>query len=152
MSELIRDLVTNRRARHDYEIADTFEAGLALLGSEVKSIRAGRANLQESYVRLDDDLDAWLLGCHISPYEQANRNNHEPVRPRRLLLHRHELRKLHRETRQKGRTIVPLRLYLKGSRIKLEIGLATGRRKADKRHALKEKDARREMARAARER
>jgi len=146
MSDLIRDIVVNRKARHEYFVEETFEAGLSLLGSEVKSLRAGRANLQEAYVRLDAG-GAWLVGCHISPYTHANRNNHEPTRDRRLLLHRSELYKLRRGTQQKGMTIVPLRIYLQGSLFKVEIALAKGKKLHDKRHALKAKQAKREMDR-----
>ncbi len=145
----VRLLVENRKARHDYELGDRFEAGIALLGPEVKSLRAGRANLREAWVRLADD-GAWLMGCHISPYAEANRFNSDPVRPRRLLLHRHELDKLRRAVQQRGMTVVPTRLYLKGSRIKVEIALGRGRRSHDKRHAIKEREARREIARAGR--
>jgi len=142
-----RDLVQNRRAFHEFEILERFEAGLVLVGSEVKSLRAGRANLQEAYVRVAPG-GAWLEGCHISPYEQANRMNHEPLRPRQLLLNRAELLKLRRNTTEKGLTIVPLRLYLKGSRVKVEIALARGKKLHDKRHTLKERDAKREIDRA----
>jgi SsrA-binding protein len=145
--ETQRDLVTNRKAHHEFFIEDRFEAGLALLGSEVKSLRAGQANLQEAHVRLTPD-GAWLHGCHISPYKWANRNNHEPVRPRRLLLRRSELAKLRKGTKEKGMTIVPLRLYLKGSWVKVEIALAKGKKYHDKRHSLKARDARRDMDRA----
>lgn len=133
-----RNLVTNRRASFDYFLEDHFEAGVALTGSEVKSLRAGKANLQDAWVRLEDG-EAWLVGTHISPYEQANRFNHDPTRERRLLLHRHELTKLLRQVREKSRTIVPVRIYLKGSRIKVEIATATGKKNYDKREALREK-------------
>ncbi len=146
MAETTRDIVVNRKARHEFFIEDTFEAGIALLGSEVKSLRAGRANLQEAYVRLQPD-GAWLIGCHISPYAQANRNNHEPLRERRLLLHRNELLKLKRGTQQKGMTIVPLRIYFKGSLVKVEIGLAKGKKLHDKRETMKARDAKRDMDR-----
>lgn len=142
----IKDLVVNRRARHEYELYEHFEAGLALLGSEVKSLRAGKGNLQEAYVGLQPD-GAWLMQCHISPYNHANRQNHDPMRPRRLLLHSHELLKLRRATAERGMTIVPLRLYLKGSLVKVEIAIARGKKLHDKRHALKERDARRDMER-----
>ncbi len=144
-----RDLIVNRKARHDYFLLDEFEAGISLLGSEVKSLRAGNGNLQESHIQLRDD-GAWLYGCHISPYEQANRNNHEPLRPRRLLLRKPELEKLRKGTREKGMTIVPTRVYLKGSYIKVEIALAKGKKQHDKRHDIKDRDARREMDRALR--
>lgn len=142
----IKDLVVNRRAHHEYLVLDTFEAGVALLGSEVKSLRNGKGNLQEAFVALRPD-GAYLMQCHISPYTHANRQNHEPMRPRQLLLHHHELLKLKKATSEKGMTIVPLRLYLSGSRVKVEIAVAKGKKLHDKREALKEKDARREMQR-----
>ena len=129
----VRTLVENRKARHDYELSDRFEAGLALLGSEVKSLRAGKGNLAEAYVTLKKS-GAWLMDAHISPYLQANQFNHEPTRPRQLLLHQHELQKLRKALHQKGMTIVPLKLYLKGSRLKLEIAIGKGRKSHDKRH------------------
>lgn len=142
----IKNLVTNRRASHDYFLEDKWEAGISLTGSEVKSLRAGRANLQEAWVRVEDG-EAWLLGCHISPYAEANRFNHDPLRERRLLLHRHELTKLGRQVREKGRTVIPTRLYLNGSHIKVEIATATGKKDYDKRHSLKEKQAERDLRR-----
>ena len=145
----IRVLIENRRARHDYQLLDIFEAGVALLGSEVKSIRMGNANLAEAYVRLSDD-GAWLVGCYVAPYTEAHRENHEPRRPRRLLLHGSELLKLNRGVRQRSMTVVPVKLYLKGSRIKLEIALARGKQHQDRRQDLKERDAKREMERARR--
>lgn len=144
-----RVLTDNRRVRHEYLLEDSFEAGLVLLGSEVKSLRAGNANLGEAWIRLDPD-GATLVGCHIAPYFEANRMNHEPLRERRLLLHAHELLKLQRGVRQRGYTIVPVKLYLKGARIKLEIALAKGKQLHDKRQALKQRDAKREMERARR--
>jgi len=136
----------NRRAKHDYFIHDRFEAGLALQGSEVKSIRAGKANLQESHIRILK-TGAWLYGCHISPYLQANRNNHDPVRPRQLLLKKPEVNKIRRGLAEKGMTVVPLRLYLKGQYIKVEIALVKGKKLHDKRATLKQKEAKKEMAR-----
>jgi len=141
-----RVLIDNRRVRHEYELVETLEAGLSLLGSEVKSLRQGNANLAEAYVRLQDE-GASLVGCYIAPYAEANRQNHEPVRPRRLLLHRHELTKLERAVKQRGMTVVPVKMYLKDRRIKLEIALARGKKMHDKRHDLKARDARREMDR-----
>ncbi len=145
----IRVLIDHRRVRHDFQLLDTFEAGLSLLGPEVKSIRMGQANLSEAYVRLSAD-GAWLVGCYVAPYAEANRENHEPTRNRRLLLQRHELQKLDRGVRQKGMTVVPVRMYLKGSKIKLEIALARGKQHQDRRQDLKERDAKREIARARR--
>jgi len=143
----IRLLIDQRRARFEYHLDEVFEAGIALLGSEVKSLRAGNANLAEAWVSVDES-GAWLHGCHIAPYTEANRLNHEPLRKRRLLLHRHEIVKLRRGIHQGGMTVIPLKLYLKGSRIKLEIALAKGKKLHDKREAVKERDARREIARS----
>lgn len=136
----------NRRAKFDFFIHDRFEAGLALHGSEVKSIRAGKANLQEAHIRIQK-TGAWLHGCHISPYRQANQNNHEPLRPRQLLLKKPELNKIRRGLAEKGMTVVPLRLYLKGQYIKVEIALVKGKKLHDKRATLKQKEAKKEMAR-----
>lgn len=142
-----KDLVVNRRARHEYTLLDTFEAGVSLLGSEVKSLRAGRGNLQEAYIAIDKGGNAILHGCHISPYAQANRNNHDPLRPRQLLLHRAEIDKITKGIQQKGMTAIPLRIYVRGRNIKIELALAKGKKLHDKRHALKERDARRDMER-----
>ena len=149
MSDLIRDLVVNRRARHDYLLTDHFEAGVALLGSEVKSLRSGQANLQESFVAVRA-AGAFLVNCHISHYTEANRENHIVRRERQLLLHSHELSKLRKATTIKGMTVVPVRFYLKGSRIKLEIAIGQGKKHHDKRASLKEQQAKREMARIKR--
>ena len=146
MSTSETNLVMNRRAKFDYFIHDRFEAGISLHGSEVKSVRAGKANLQEAHIRLLDS-GAWLYGCHVSPYLQANRNNHDPLRPRQLLLKRPELNKLRRGLAEKGMTIVPLRLYLKGQLIKVEIALVKGKKLHDKRASMKQKEAKREMGR-----
>jgi SsrA-binding protein len=143
-----RDLAVNRKAFHDYDIEETFEAGLALVGSEIKSVREGRVNLRESYVRVERG-EAWLLNAHISPYAQAGTHfNHEPLRPRKLLLHGNQIRYLRGKVEQKGLTIVPLRIYLARGRAKVEIALARGRKLYDKRDALAERDAQREIARA----
>lgn len=139
-----RALIENRKVRFEYELGDSFEAGIVLLGSEVKSLRGGRANLQDAWVRLDDE-GATLVGLHISPYDQA-RDNHEPLRPRRLLLNHSELQKL-RKGKDKGLTIVVSKVYVKGRYIKVEIALARGRKQHDKRHAIKERDVNREMRR-----
>lgn len=137
-------VATNRKARHEYFILETYEAGIELKGSEIKSIRSGQISLAESYVRVDDG-QAWLVDAHVAPYIQANRFNHDPRRPRRLLLHTSEIRGLFDAVRQKGVTIVPLRVYLKEGKAKLEIGVAKGKKLYDKRHELAERDARREM-------
>ncbi len=144
-----RVVAQNRRARHDYFILDTLEAGLVLTGTEVKSLRIGKASLAEAYATVDDD-EAYVRQLHIPPYEQGNRWNPDPVRPRKLLLHRAEIVKLRQAVAQRGQTIVPLKLYFSRGRAKLLIGVARGKKTHDKRHALAERDARREMERARR--
>ena len=144
-----RDVAVNRRAYHDYFVDEKYEAGLVLTGTEVKSLRAGRANLRDGYVRVDGH-EAWLENVHISPYEQGSFGVHEPMRPRKLLLHRDEIATLIGKVRQKGYTLVPLRVYFTRNRAKVEVGLARGKRQYDKRAALAEADAKREMERAIR--
>ena len=144
-------VASNRRAHHNFEILETHEAGLVLQGTEVKSLRQSRAELKESYARIDG-TEAWLLGLHISPYAQGNRANHDPLRPRKLLLHRGELNRLLGRIMEKGLTLVPLRLYFKHGRAKVEIGLARVRKTLDKRHAIREREETREVQRALRER
>ncbi|MCJ7584873.1 MAG: SsrA-binding protein SmpB [Anaerolineales bacterium] len=142
----IKVVATNRKARFEYFLLEHYEAGLALQGSEIKSIRAGQVSLAEAYVRVEG-RQAWLMEAHIAPYAQANRYNHDPKRPRRLLLHRKELRDLWDAVRQKGVTIVPTRVYLKEGRAKLEIAIAKGKKLHDKRQALAQREAEREMER-----
>ncbi len=142
----IKVVATNRKARHEYDLLETYEAGLELKGTEIKSIRAGQISLGEAYVQVDGN-EAWLMDAHVAPYEQANRFNHDPLRPRRLLLHRSEIRDLWNAVRQKGVTIVPTRVYLKDGRAKLEIALAKGKKLYDKRATLAERDAKREIER-----
>lgn len=144
-------VASNRRAHHDFDILETHEAGLVLQGTEVKSLRDSRADLKESYARIEGN-EAWLLGLHISPYAQGNRANHDPLRPRKLLLHRGEINRLLGKIMEKGLTLVPLRLYFKQGRAKVELGLARGRKTLDKRQAIREREERREVARAIRER
>ena len=141
----MKNLAVNRTVSHDYHILETFEAGLALTGSEVKSVRAGRISLKESYAEVKAG-EVFLVKCHISPYEAANIFNHEPLRDRRLLLHRREIKRLSGKTQERGLTIVPTRVYLgdKG-RIKVEIALAKGKREHEKREAVKKRDADREI-------
>ena len=137
----------NRRARHEFSIEDTFEAGIVLTGTEIKSIRAGKVNLADAYARIERD-EAWLIGAHIAPFEQANRYNHEPKRIRKLLLHRGEIDELLGKTQSKGLTIVPLRLYLTGKgRAKLELGLARGKQLHDRRRDIADRESRRDIAR-----
>jgi len=145
-------VVENRKARHDYFIEETIEAGIALMGSEIKSMRAGRANLRESYVRIENG-EAWLLNAHISPWPQAGIYfNHEPTRPRKLLLHRDEIENLRGKVEQKGLTLVPLKIYFVRGKAKVEVAVARGKKLYDKREALAERDSEREIARAMRDR
>lgn len=143
---------SNRRARHEYFIEESLEAGIVLTGAEIKSIRAGRVNLAEAYARIDGH-EAWLIGMHVSPYDQASSfSEQDPTRPRKLLLHRREIAYLRAQLGQKGLTLVPLRLYLKRGRAKVEIGLAKGKKLYDKRASIAERDARRDVDRALRAR
>ncbi len=144
-----RLIAENRKARHDYEILDTFEAGMVLTGSEVKSLRAGRANLKDSYARVNKG-EAFLLNAHIRPYAAASQFGHEPERDRKLLLHRNEIERLHESVQQEGLTIVPLKLYFKGGRAKVLVGIGRGRKAYDKREAIKKREMDRETDRATR--
>jgi SsrA-binding protein len=141
----------NRKASHDFFLQEKYEAGLVLRGSEIKAIRAGQISLKEAYVRTDG-RDAWLVGAHIAPYDPASRANHDPLRERKLLLHRKEIDELYEEVKRNGSTIVPLQVYLKKGRAKLEISVAKGKKKWDKRQDIAKKDAEREMARALKQR
>jgi SsrA-binding protein len=147
MPEHIKVVATNRKAGFEYFLFERFEAGLSLMGSEIKSIRAGQISIAEAYVRLDDVKGAFLMEAHIAPYEQANRFNHEPKRARRLLLHKKEIHELWDAVRQKGVTIIPTRVYLKNGRAKLEIAIARGKKLHDKREAIARRDAERESER-----
>ena len=144
-----RLVAQNRKASHDYAILDTIEAGLVLAGTEVKSLRTGKASLQESWATIENG-EAWVLQLHIPPYEQGNRWNLDPVRKRKLLMHRSEIDKLRKALEQKGHTLVPLKLYFTKGRAKLLLGIARGKKSHDKREAIAERDARREMDRARR--
>lgn len=144
--ENIKVVATNRKASHEYFLLERYEAGIALQGSEIKSIRAGQISLAEAYIQIDGH-EAWLVDAHIATYEQAGIYNHEPRRPRKLLLHRSEIRKLWDEVRQKGVTIIPLRVYLKSGRAKIEIAVAKGKKLYDKRQAIAKRDAQRDMER-----
>jgi SsrA-binding protein len=141
----------NRAASHHYFLFDKYEAGMSLRGTEVKSIREGRANLKDSYAQLKNH-EVWLLNCHISPYSHGNRQNHDPLRPRKLLLHKSEIRRLIGKTEERGFTLVPLQLYLKKGRIKCEIALAKGKKTHDKRESIRRRDADREARAAIRDR
>lgn len=144
--ENFKVVATNRKARHDFFILDTLEAGISLQGSEIKSIRAGQISLSEAYIQVDGE-NAWLMDAHIAPYEQAARYNHDPKRPRRLLLHKDEIYKLYATVKQKGITVIPLRIYLKKGRAKVEIATAKGKKLYDKRADIAKRDAEREMQR-----
>jgi len=142
-----KTVITNRRARHDYFVVDVFEAGVALKGAEVKSIREGRANLQDSFARINDG-EVWLHGMHVAPYAYAHIDVPDPVRERKLLLHRKEIIELERATEEKGVTLVPLRVYFRDGRVKIELAVARGKARYDKRQAIAERDAKREAERA----
>jgi SsrA-binding protein len=141
----------NRHARHNYFIEETYEAGLVLLGSEVKSLRDGKANLKDSYARIQKG-EAFLINAHVSPYPGANRFNHEPTRTRKLLLHQREIERLTGKTKERGFTLIPLRLYFKNGRAKVELGLARGKKLYDKRETLRRKAAEREVERSLKSR
>ena len=143
----IKILVTNRKAHFQYEILQTYEAGIELEGTEVKSLRESHINIAESYCRVSDQMEIFLMNANISPYKFGNIHNHEPLRERRLLLHKSEIRRLYGRVKEKGLTLIPLKLYLKKGRIKIEIGLAKGKKIHDKRETLKRQDADREIAR-----
>lgn len=147
----IKVVASNRKAYHEYTFTDTFEAGLVLRGTEIKSIRGGRVSLQEGYVQFENG-EAWLVNVHIAAYEPASRENHDPKRKRKLLLHRREIERLSGRVQEKGLTVVPLRLYLKDGRAKLEIGLGRGKRQYDKREAIAKRDSQRQVDRAVKER
>jgi len=142
-----RTLVQNRQARFNYEILEKIEAGMVLAGTEVKSIRDGKANIKEAYADIRDG-EAWLIGAHISPYSHGNITNHDPTRERKLLLNAREISRLQGKVMEKGLTLVPLRLFLKGRLIKLELGVGRGKKTVDKREDLKKKDQEREIQRA----
>jgi SsrA-binding protein len=144
-------LAQNRKAYHDYFIEETLEAGIVLKGTEIKSIRRGSVNLRDAYAQVEDG-EVWLHNMHVSPYEQGNRFNHDPTRSRKLLLHKSEIAKLVGASREKGYTLVPTRLYLRNGFCKVELALAKGKKLHDKREAMKQRDAQREIERALRDR
>jgi SsrA-binding protein len=146
-----RVITTNRRAFHEYHVEDTIEAGLVLTGTEIKSIRDGKVTISEAYARIEGD-ELWLIGSHISPYSHGNRSNHEPDRPRKLLVHKRQVRELRASTEQKGMTIVPLRLALRNGRAKVDLGVARGKKLYDKRDAAADRQSRRDVERALRDR
>lgn len=140
----IKLISTNRKARHLYHILETYEAGLVLVGTEVKSLRAGKCNLKEGYGRVEDG-EVWLVGVHIPEYTEGNRFNHDPTRRRKLLLSKRQIRRLIGQTQQQGLTLVPLSIYFKGTKAKIELGLAKGKKLYDKRHDIAKRDADRQM-------
>lgn len=146
-----KPLAQNKKASHDYFIEDTYEAGIVLTGTEIKSIRQGKANLQDSYARISNG-EAWIINMHISPFEQGNRYNVDPTRSRKLLLHKSEIMKLIGQTKEKGYSLIPLRLYVKNGYCKVLIGLAKGKKNYDKRESIAKRDAQRDMERAMRDR
>ena len=147
----IKMIAKNKKARYDYEILSTYEAGLVLLGTEIKSLREGRIQLKDGFAKIESN-EAFLHEVYISPYSNAGPFNHEPTRPRKLLLHKREIRKLYGKVQEKGLSLIPLSLYLKNSKAKVELGLAKGKRKYEKREAIKRQDAKREIQRTIRER
>ena len=144
-------IATNRKAFHNYTILETYEAGLVLRGTEVKSLRESQVNFKDCYASVDND-EAWLIGCHISPYHHGTDANHDPERKRKLLLHRREIQRLLGKVAERGLTMIPLRLYFKSGRAKCELGLARGKKLHDKRASIREREAKREMAKEARAR
>ncbi|MHC9540221.1 MAG: SsrA-binding protein SmpB [Vulcanimicrobiota bacterium] len=142
-------ITENKKARHEFFIEETYEAGISLVGTEVKSLRAGRANLTDAYAVIKNG-EAWLMQAHISPYREGTYNNHEPKRSRKLLLHKFEIRKLHSKVNEKGYTLVPLRMYFFRGKVKVEIAVAKGKKLYDKRDSIAEKDARRQIERGMR--
>lgn len=144
VEENIKIVTTNKKARHDFFINDTVEAGLVLMGTEVKSLRAGRCNLKDSYARIQNG-EAWLIGMHISPYQNEGYVTHDPHRDRKLLFHKSEIRRLNRQVQEKGVTLVALKIYFKNGKAKVEIGIATGKRQYDKRADIAKRDQQREM-------
>jgi SsrA-binding protein len=147
----MQDIATNRQARHRYHFLETWEAGLVLTGTEVKSLREGKAQIKDGYATVRDG-EVWLHNVHIPPYAPASRDNHDPERSRKLLMHRREIERLIGKTREKGLTLVPTRLYFRDARVKVEIALAKGKDVGDKRQAIKEREMKREMERALRAR
>ena len=155
MEQKIKIVSENRKARHDYTIHETYEAGIALTGTEVKSLRAGKANMKDSYAQITKSAEVIVCNLHISPYDQGNRFNHDPLRDRKLLLHRAEIRRLIGligKVKEKGYTLVPLKMYFTHGLIKIEIALATGKKLYDKRQDMAKRDAKREVERAMKER
>lgn len=147
MKDNSKNITVNRKARHDYTILQTLEAGIVLVGTEVKSCRDNKASLVDSYARIDNYGEVWLVGCHINTYKQGNQFNHDPIRERKLLLSKKEIRKLDRSINEKGNTLIPLRLYFSKGKVKVEIAVAKGKRSYDKREAIMKKDMQRDAER-----
>lgn len=147
----IKPIVENRRARFEYHIKDTYEAGLSLVGTEVKSLRLGMGNLQDSYVKVEDG-EAWAINFHISPYDKGNRFNHDPKRPKKLLLHKREIIKLKQQQAEKGLTLIPLKIYFKDGLAKMELAVAVGKKLHDKRDTIAERDVKRQLERVIKDR
>ena len=147
MKDNSRNITVHRKARHDYTILQTFEAGIVLVGTEVKSCRDNKASLVDSYARIDNYGEVWLVGAHINPYKQGNQFNHDPIRERKLLLSKKEIRKLDRSIKEKGNTLIPLRLYFSKGKVKVELAVAKGKRSYDKREAIMKKDMQRDAER-----
>ena len=145
-TERIKLIAQNKKARHDFFIHDEYEAGLVLVGSEVKSLRAGKANLKDAYGKIKNG-EVWVHQMHISPYPYAYYNNHDPLRPRKLLLHNYEIKKLYGKLNEKGMSLIPLKLYFKGGKVKLSLGVAKGKKKYDKRQTIRERDEKRDQDR-----
>jgi SsrA-binding protein len=143
-------IADNRRARHEYEIIETFETGIQLSGTEVKSMRLGKANLQDAFARIDEG-ELWLYNCHISPYDFGNRFNHDPVRRRRLLMHKKQILRIHQQAKEKGLTLVPLKLYFKRNWVKVDLALAKGKQLYDKRETIAARDNKRQLDRLVRQ-
>ncbi len=150
MADGVKIIAKNKRALHDYHVVDVLEVGIALKGTEVKSVRLGKVQLVDGFARIEDG-ELYLHSVHISPYEQGNRSNVDPLRKRKLLAHKAQIRRLHRQVREKGMTLIPINIYLKRGRVKVEIGVCRGKRVYDKRRALAERDAKRDIARAGKE-
>ncbi len=146
----IRQIAVNKKAHHSYTISDQYEAGLVLVGSEVKAIRGGGVNIKDSYARITDKGEVYVHQMHVSPYTYSYNDNHDPLKPRKLLLNKAEIRKIYNKVNEKGFSLIPLSIYFKGSRIKMKLGIGQGKNLYDKRQSLKEKDANREMHRVNR--
>jgi SsrA-binding protein len=144
--DTIKVITDNKRARHEYEVLDVLECGIALAGTEVKSMRQGLANLQDAHARIEEG-EVWLYGCHISPYDHGNRFNHDPDRKRRMLLHKYEIRKLKAKVQEKGLALIPLKLYFKNNRAKVALGLCRGKKIHDKRDTISKRDSQRQLER-----